>query len=203
MRVRIRLDVTQPLRIDKKVRRPGGDWLEGKFRYERLPTFCYVCGRLGHVERHCEICYLTPEAEIVRKWDATLRAEFKKDVVLDGEQWIVPGKTVESEPVNGDRVVLGRLQENIPRSCPMPANVQLLLGNLGARGSGKGALFNDEAGDDMEGIELTEDRKRRRHTESGDTSKEVVVSGGSNQGDSHGPKNVVQAGPMFGTCPPQ
>ncbi|CAN1774565.1 hypothetical protein LINPERHAP1_LOCUS13013 [Linum perenne] len=75
MRVRIRLDVTHPLKIEKKDRRPGREWLEGKFRYERLPTFCYVYRCLGHVERHCEICYLTPEADIVRKWDASLLAE--------------------------------------------------------------------------------------------------------------------------------
>ncbi|CAN1779817.1 Uncharacterized protein At4g02000 [Linum perenne] len=66
MRLRICMDVTKPLKKEKKVRRPGGEWLMGKFRYERLPTFCYVCGRIGHIERHCETFYQTPEAELVR-----------------------------------------------------------------------------------------------------------------------------------------
>lgn len=25
------------------------------FRYERLPTFCYVCGKIRHDEKHCSV----------------------------------------------------------------------------------------------------------------------------------------------------
>ena len=53
--MRVRVD----LPIDKALRR-GGNMVNGEggkfwvtFKYERLPTFCFWCGKLGHDERHC------------------------------------------------------------------------------------------------------------------------------------------------------
>ncbi|CAN1794338.1 hypothetical protein LINPERHAP1_LOCUS20271 [Linum perenne] len=89
MRVRARFDDTKPLVKGRKVRRPGGEWLKAKFRYERLPAFCYVCGRIGHIERHCEIWYQTSEDKLVRGWSSELRAELKRGGGNEGEQWIV------------------------------------------------------------------------------------------------------------------
>lgn len=50
LRIRVELDVTKPLRRgvvlkfgDKGIE----DWFP--FQYERLPDFCYICGRLEHV----------------------------------------------------------------------------------------------------------------------------------------------------------
>lgn len=55
LRVRVEINLEQPL--------SKGFWLKGKsesgqdrwisFRFEKLPDFCYACGRLGHDNRAC------------------------------------------------------------------------------------------------------------------------------------------------------
>ena len=55
MRVRVELDITKPLSRGRQVRfGPDSDgWVS--FRYERLPVFCYWCGRLTHDAKECDI----------------------------------------------------------------------------------------------------------------------------------------------------
>lgn len=48
MRLRVRIDVSQPLKKLTRVKNKGGDWSMVKFKYERLNVFYFVCGRLGH-----------------------------------------------------------------------------------------------------------------------------------------------------------
>nr|DAD24221.1 TPA_asm: hypothetical protein HUJ06_025684 [Nelumbo nucifera] len=40
MRIKVRLDVRNPLKQWKKIRRMGGEWSLVKFKYERLSNFC-------------------------------------------------------------------------------------------------------------------------------------------------------------------
>ncbi|CAN0900103.1 hypothetical protein LINGRAHAP2_LOCUS20646 [Linum grandiflorum] len=169
MRIRVLLDVTMPLLIDKKVRQPGGEWLRGKYRYEKLPTFCFLCGRIGHIERHCAIYYRAVDPELLeRKWDASLRAEYRKPVVSRGAQWLVqadmtnnPGATTSS------RTVLSELSHNsLNRGRFTSRSAFALRKNLGVslwRPMGDEDLLDEENyGDDMDEIEIQDDPKRRR-----------------------------------------
>ena len=53
LRVRIRFDATTQLIKGKKVSIEGGEGRWIFFKYERLPNFCYQCGRLDHGEKDC------------------------------------------------------------------------------------------------------------------------------------------------------
>lgn len=41
MRIRVRLDVRQPLKQSKKVKKPAGEWRTVRFKYERLGIFLF------------------------------------------------------------------------------------------------------------------------------------------------------------------
>lgn len=53
LRIRITMDISQPLSRERLVRIGGPDsrWVE--FKYERLPVFCYLCGKIDHDEKDC------------------------------------------------------------------------------------------------------------------------------------------------------
>jgi len=51
--LKVELKVSKPLRpgIPLKRKEGGEGWLD--FKYERLASFCYGCGRMGHDLRLC------------------------------------------------------------------------------------------------------------------------------------------------------
>ena len=53
MRVRVALPISKPLRRGAYIADFDGARTWVKFKYERLPLFCYYCGFLGHDLKHC------------------------------------------------------------------------------------------------------------------------------------------------------
>ena len=53
MRIRVNLPLEKPLRRRGKISNmeEGKFWIT--FKYERLPTFCFLCGKMGHDDKHC------------------------------------------------------------------------------------------------------------------------------------------------------
>lgn len=52
MRVRIRLDTSKPFRRVVYMVDTDGKEIMCGIKYERLPSFCYVCRRIGHNTQH-------------------------------------------------------------------------------------------------------------------------------------------------------
>ncbi|GMY29523.1 hypothetical protein FCV25MIE_24765 [Fagus crenata] len=53
MRVRVEVDIKNPLRRGGFVLSPEGERVGVFYRYERLPSFCCWCGKMGHDGRSC------------------------------------------------------------------------------------------------------------------------------------------------------
>ncbi|XP_060966219.1 uncharacterized protein LOC133034821 [Cannabis sativa] len=51
LRVRVTVDINKPLKRRMKLIKQDGSWLWTTFKYEHVPTFCFVCGFIGHSER--------------------------------------------------------------------------------------------------------------------------------------------------------
>lgn len=69
--------VTKPVKRRMKVKREGEAWGWINFNYERLSTFCFVCGLLGHSERDCAIVYANPDKVIEKAYETWLREPTK------------------------------------------------------------------------------------------------------------------------------
>ncbi|KAJ4846112.1 hypothetical protein Tsubulata_033990 [Turnera subulata] len=48
------LNVEKPLRKSLSIRKERGTIVEVVYRYEGIPNFCYLCGKLGHDLKECE-----------------------------------------------------------------------------------------------------------------------------------------------------
>lgn len=55
IRVQILIDVTLPLCRGKVITMENGDKNWVSFKYERLPNFCFWCGRLTHGDKNCDL----------------------------------------------------------------------------------------------------------------------------------------------------
>ena len=55
MRVRVSVDITQPLCRGRVISLDNGKKLWVSFKYERLPNLCYWCGCLTHNDRDCAL----------------------------------------------------------------------------------------------------------------------------------------------------
>lgn len=82
MRVRVRIDVRKPLKRKKRITLPNGSLTYVTFAYEKLTLFCFLCGKLGHVESFCPNRILQENQNLVLGWNISLRAPTKRGSVL-------------------------------------------------------------------------------------------------------------------------
>jgi hypothetical protein len=75
MRIRVAINVNEPLKTDWAFVREQGEVVKVSFKYEKLGNFCYVCGLLGHTENFCSKKFEEGMYEGGRRWGNFLRAE--------------------------------------------------------------------------------------------------------------------------------
>jgi 14-3-3 protein epsilon len=88
MRIRVRVDIRQPLKKDSRVKNHGGNWCTVNFKYEKLGVFCFVCGLLGHGENRCAVRFAMTEDDGSRAWSKDLRAEPRRRSSRQTSRWL-------------------------------------------------------------------------------------------------------------------
>lgn len=68
------INVYSPLKSKMRIKKAGGEWMWIKFKYERLPLFCFYCGLIGHFEKFCESLFDDKRNNGDRVYDDSLRA---------------------------------------------------------------------------------------------------------------------------------
>ncbi|XP_060959195.1 uncharacterized protein LOC115699980 [Cannabis sativa] len=103
LRVRASINIEKPLKRHMKLCKEDGDWIWANFKYEHVPTFCFVCGIIGHSERFCLKTFDQPLDQIVKSYGNGMRAQTRKKNYLIGAQWLCSGMETK-EMVGGGGV---------------------------------------------------------------------------------------------------
>lgn len=88
MRIRVTINLNAPLKRRMKIKMTGNEWYWINFKYENVPTFCFICGIIGHSERFCGRLFDVPETDIVKPYGSWMRASFKGHVKPIGAKWL-------------------------------------------------------------------------------------------------------------------
>ncbi|CAN0898831.1 hypothetical protein LINGRAHAP2_LOCUS19930 [Linum grandiflorum] len=163
MRIQVELDVRRPLKRTKKVLLHGEARVLCKYRYERLQSFCFICGIMGHTDKYCEAHFHFPADQIVRKWDDSIRVQPRNLQQQLAARWLgVQTNPAEDRQGYGSR--RGRqLFPVAPR--PIPANIQALAicGGASTMSANHPPAYSVNPPDEEEDLmEVGDDRKRRR-----------------------------------------
>nr|GMD27056.1 uncharacterized protein LOC109174453 [Ipomoea batatas] len=94
-RVRVAADVGKPLKTKMKLKRDNGAWSFVEFRYERLPTFCFLCGILGHGEKFCHKVFRGSGADTEKPYGPWLRAGQRRGTQLVNQRWVAPASHID------------------------------------------------------------------------------------------------------------
>lgn len=93
LRVRVILNIDKPLKRRMKICRNKEEWFWANFKYERLPTFCFICGILGHSEKYCERLFDEPLETIAKPYGLFMRASERRPLKQIGAKWLKNGMT--------------------------------------------------------------------------------------------------------------
>lgn len=91
VRIRVAMNIEKPLKRRMKLKRSESSWNWINFKYERMGSFCFVCGVIGHSERECSIVYANPEKTIERAYGVWLRAPNRNVKTGTGARWLRSG----------------------------------------------------------------------------------------------------------------
>uniref|UniRef100_A0A803QBP8 Zinc knuckle CX2CX4HX4C domain-containing protein n=1 Tax=Cannabis sativa TaxID=3483 RepID=A0A803QBP8_CANSA len=96
LRIRVSIRVDLPLQRNMKLEMKSGASCTVGFKYEDLPTFCFICEILGHSKRFCDCLFDTHMHLIEKPYSAELKAPPRRRHHYIGAQWLRSGPTVSS-----------------------------------------------------------------------------------------------------------
>ena len=78
------MDLQEPFADEITLEKDNGQKITPPVKYERLPNICYFCGRVGHVERDCDLKEEGEEGTITYRFGEWMRVSLWKPIKDEG-----------------------------------------------------------------------------------------------------------------------
>lgn len=187
LRVRVILNLSKPLKPKLKMKKPRGEWFWADLRYERLPSFCFQCGIIGHGDRYCPVGPEKVTLGAEKPFGSWLRAGGRRGTAAPVNRWLVLDEAAASvmnvttatapRTVTHDEALMSPLGHDINTvvnegggvrtgGVPNGKGIEGVV-NMG-EGSGAVTGLNDQPGsiavtddEDGDGVVVTDPKRRR------------------------------------------
>nr|GLL31670.1 uncharacterized protein LOC109166477 [Ipomoea trifida] len=91
----VELEVSKPLKKGMELKKDSGEWAKVDFRYEQLPTFCFICIVLRHDDRFCHKRVHGSNESTKKPYDPELCAGSHRNIPMVGQGWVAPEAAIE------------------------------------------------------------------------------------------------------------
>lgn len=101
--IRVSIPLDQSIKGRMKLRKSEKEWSWVNFKYEVIPTFCFICGIIGHGERFCARIFDTPIENIEKPYGPWIRADPKRKTHTLVAKWLRNGGSFQATKSDGAR----------------------------------------------------------------------------------------------------
>lgn len=116
------------------------------FKYESVPTFCFICGLMGHNEKFCHKIFDMPLEKIEKLYGIWMKAEPQRRNHTIGSKWLRQGFQTQGEsPVNDMAGKNGGGIEVQNKSNPLFLGDQIISVKTNCVNEGRGYAGSDKA----------------------------------------------------------
>ena len=82
------MDIRKPLKDKMQIKRLGEEWRWLSFKYECLILFYFICKKLGHMNRFCEVFFNSPDGNIMQQFSSELQPLPRQNMTMISERWL-------------------------------------------------------------------------------------------------------------------
>ncbi|XP_030485436.2 uncharacterized protein LOC115702118 [Cannabis sativa] len=107
-RVRVLINVEKPLKRRMRIYKNKVEWFWANFKYERVPTFCFICGIIGHSERFCHRLFEESANTIAKPYGMFMKAPDRRQSKQIGARWLRDNMGQPLEGVAGHSSTVGK-----------------------------------------------------------------------------------------------
>ena len=68
LRIRVTLPLDVPIKRRMKLKKTEENWCWVNFKHEAIPTFCFICGMVGHGDKFCERLFDNPGGNVQKAY---------------------------------------------------------------------------------------------------------------------------------------